>query len=325
MLNKRGSILVITLWIMAILTILALGIGFKASLEVRLSGYNNDSLQAGYLAKAGLVKAGYFLSKDDKDYDTLRECGVSLDEDQKLQDLFTSELGRGSFSVDYTDIEEIEGEEGDTVQIRTIHHGMSDEERKINIRLSVLKTIPDYRIILNNLGLGERIVDAIENWQNKEPDFPYYERGELVPAYKCRRADFEFVEELRLVEGVSAELYDDLKDHVTVYGNGKVNINTANPRVLNAIIGEVNVVSDIIDKRTADEDYFNNDGIIASYFGDWGSDIERINPEQYFTAKSDYFRINSRGAVRKVEKVITAVIKREPGEDENDIVYYHEH
>ena len=62
--TNKGSILITTLWIMAILALLAMGIGFRASLEVRLSKYNMDKLQARYLAKAGIEKAKEYLSQD---------------------------------------------------------------------------------------------------------------------------------------------------------------------------------------------------------------------------------------------------------------------
>jgi len=41
---------------MAILSILAIGIGYRVSIEGRLARYNIDRIKALYLAKAGLVR-----------------------------------------------------------------------------------------------------------------------------------------------------------------------------------------------------------------------------------------------------------------------------
>ena len=101
--SNKGSILITTLWIIAILSLLAMGIGFRSSLEVRLSKYNMDKLQAQYLAKAGIEKARERLLNDGHpDYDTLYECGISLEDEETPESIFgaqSNKLGDGSFSV----------------------------------------------------------------------------------------------------------------------------------------------------------------------------------------------------------------------------------
>ena len=54
---KKGAILIVTTWILAILTLFAIGIGFRTGLEIKLTGYNLDRLKALYVAKAGIRKA----------------------------------------------------------------------------------------------------------------------------------------------------------------------------------------------------------------------------------------------------------------------------
>ncbi len=54
---RKGTILITTAWILAILTLFAVGIGFRVGLEIRLTGYRLDKLKALYIAKAG-IKAG---------------------------------------------------------------------------------------------------------------------------------------------------------------------------------------------------------------------------------------------------------------------------
>lgn len=46
---------------------------------------------------------------------------------------------------------------------------------------------------------------------------------------------FELIEELLLVEGITPEIYAEIKDFITVFSNNKININTASAEVLIAV------------------------------------------------------------------------------------------
>ncbi len=55
--NKNGTILIVALWTLVILTLLALGLGRRVSLEISLAGFDRDKLKALELAKAAIEKA----------------------------------------------------------------------------------------------------------------------------------------------------------------------------------------------------------------------------------------------------------------------------
>jgi general secretion pathway protein K len=357
--NERGSILITTLWIMAILTLLAMGIGFRASLEVRLAKYSVDRLEARYLAKAGVVKARQLLADDKKSYDTLYECGIALEEEMRPEALFGAEwnkLGTGNFSVHYAvtrepaaEEEEEEYEEyGPLGGIRKVY-GMMDEERKINInmrkltrtRKTTLQTRREYRAILGRLLpepdgeealTKDELIDGIIDWQDADPignaENSYYEG--LERPYKSKNKDFEFTEELLLVRGVTRTLFDKIKDYITVYGEGKVNVNTAPAEVLIAIIPNPEIVNSIIKDRSGpdnvegtDDDGWKN---IQSFTGYLRTRIK--NPAgyaKYLTVTSDNFRIISHGsAAGGVGAVITCVVKRKAKESGGGFLYYSE-
>lgn len=344
--------MITTLWIMAILALLAMGIGFRASLEVRLSKYNMDRLQARYLAKAGIAKAKEYLSRDiNEKYDTLYECGISLKNEETPETIFGAEsnkLGSGSFSVHYTrKKEDEEGEESEEIQ-----YGMIDEERKINIKLSNLEKMANYKEVLKRLSSNftEDIINAIIDWQDSgdvrlsggAEGSDYDELG-----YICKDAEFESVEELLLVKGMPIELLDEIKEYITVYGDGKININTAPREVLNAVINDEGgrydgLVDSIIGRRkaedgmegTSDDGVFNDIGEVLSIAkgmdgGKPGPNFLRLDPlSNHFTFKSSTFRIISHGKVGRVTKVITCVVNKDaeknPNQEENPIKYYHE-
>ena len=55
--RHKGAILITTLWILTLLTLLAVGIGTRMSIDIKLIGFSLNSLKAHYLAKAGMMRA----------------------------------------------------------------------------------------------------------------------------------------------------------------------------------------------------------------------------------------------------------------------------
>jgi type II secretory pathway component PulK len=62
--NKKSQALIISLWILAILTVMAVGIGHRVAMSLRMSRYGRDSLQALYQAKAQVSLAISRISAD---------------------------------------------------------------------------------------------------------------------------------------------------------------------------------------------------------------------------------------------------------------------
>lgn len=324
--NRTGIILITSLWILAILSVLAMGIGFRVSIEARLAKYNMDRLKALYLARAGVVKARELLLNDaKKGYDSLYECGISLDAqrdpEKTPESIFgaaSNKLGDGSFSVYY--VSKKDGGEGEET-----HYGMMDEERKININTIHPRILTG--LLLEN-GVNDTdadvIAESIAAWRSAGPgiDDSYYES--LIPPYKCKHANFSTIEELLLVKGMTQELFGKIKDDVTIYGDGRININTASKKVLLAVgVSEFMIDDFIINYRNGnDEEEGTGDDQFYVGVPDLGNN-ELIN---FFTMTSNYFRIESRGIIdrSKVGKNIVCIVNRNAGLNENPVKYYHE-
>lgn len=303
--DKRGTILVTSLWILAILAILAVGIGFRVSIEARLSKYNIDRIKGLYLAKAGLFKARDILAKDTNSYDSIRECGIILSPDKELGNVFTERLADGYFTVSYN-------EEGKDC------YGMMDEERKININ-AVPQDVLERLLGEDNKDIAASIISWRGTAQTLNGAWDDYYKS-LTPPYECKHAPFSCIEELMLVKGMKQEIFDSIKDYITVYGNaeGKSNINTATKRVMLAF-GLSDGLADIIIKTrngpdnipgTKDDGLFSGD--IAAQLG-LPECSDRTVLEQYFTTNpSIYFRIESRGRVdnSRVDTKIVCVAAR---------------
>lgn len=322
--KKSGTILITTLWILAILSIFTIGIGFRVSIEARLSKYNIDKLKAAYFAKAGIVKTREMLSKDSNaEYDTVRECGIVLPPnivlpsgEDALKGVFTESLGDGRFEVAFE-------EEGKR------YYGMMDEERRININKA------DQAVLASLLGKdNEEVAASIMNWRGsaRMPGGGAWDGDyeSLAAPYKCKHADFSVIEELMLVKGMTPELFRSVKDYITVYGeDGKVNINTATRKVMIACgLGE-NLAANIINIRNGSDNIAGtkDDGLVQDITPEatqnWDITSDERNALNRFTTKSNYFRIESIGSIDKSRMTsrIVCVVKK----GDRQLKYYREY
>ena len=324
--GDRGTILITSLWILAILSIFAMGIGFRISIEARLAKYGIDGVRALYLSRAGMYKAMELMSKKPAGLpDSIRQCGITLQNDDKpehtLQGMFVNiKLGDGSFTVAHDK-----------------NPGISDEERRINLNTNSYGTTDEETVLVNlldslnlqsladasTIAANKDIAHAIVMWRTNKDD-PTEDNYYESLGYKRKRADFAAIDELAMVRGVTSQVFDMIKDYVTVYGE-KININTASDKVLLAIGLSPSIVGQMAQ-------YCNGpDGIAGTKddmaFG--GVDIESIfsgtvsaqdtaavaNLKNSFTTTSNYFRIESTGVMTrsKIVKKIVVIAKKEAG------------
>ena len=133
----RGSILILTLWVLIILALLSAGISYRASGDIRISRYESSNLKGLYLAKAGILKILADISKDTNSYDSLNE-GWNRDEARP------NELKFGDSAVFY---------------------GASDEESRLNLNSSNLK-----KENLIRLGIQDELSQAVIDYKLKKQD-----------------------------------------------------------------------------------------------------------------------------------------------------------
>jgi len=91
--RDSGIILIVTLWVMVILSMLSVGIGRQANLEINLTKHLLGKIRANSIAWSGLIYAMeqiYLDSMDDisKGSDTLLYCGIRMNIERSAVDLF---------------------------------------------------------------------------------------------------------------------------------------------------------------------------------------------------------------------------------------------
>lgn len=195
---------------------------------------------------------------------------------------------------------------------RDCNVSISDESGKINInkitdetRVSFIKALTTYK--LSEL-VAETITDSILDWLD-EDDLHHVNGAEkdfyatLPDPYEPKNGPFESIEELALVKGVTPQIFDLLRDHLTTYGAGKVNVNFASKEVLLSVPMMTEAIADtIIQLRKKKGDMKKLDTLkeIFRHFGILGKDYEEVM--KFITLdNSNYMMIRSAASSGKIE------------------------
>lgn len=250
--NNSGIILVAVLLILVILSTLAVSLGRGTSIEIALAKHSVGKLKAKYAAWGGLIYAIGQIRRDSenassKKEDTLFYCGIPRTEDQTPLDLFKEKpLGKGVFNVRYRAGASSKAERSPQ---NVWYYGLRDEERLLNINGLLPQNLDVFEQLILLLGFDEEeaevIAASIIDWKDQddfvlnEPDGAeedFYSAES--PGYHCKNRPFDSKEELLLVRGMSREIFDRLKDYITVFppqGSLQVNFDTAPELVLRAL------------------------------------------------------------------------------------------
>ncbi len=220
--NKRAQTLMVSLWLLVILTIFTVGIGHRVSIALRLSRYQRDKLRATYLAKAGLNIAILELEKDDQNFDNLNDLWSNNEEKFK----------KIAFDDNQTDFATVSYETLDEDNNPESIYGVIDEERKININTVSSALLAELLKSIEVANSAE-IANDICAWRGDTnitiPD--YTELG-----YTNKADRFVNKNELLLVKDIDRQIYDKLKSQVTTWGYGRVNVNTTSKEILEILV-----------------------------------------------------------------------------------------
>jgi general secretion pathway protein K len=234
--DDRGVILIALLWVLTILSVIALSFSQETFVEVGAARNSRNLADAYYIARAGIAATIYQLYE--KSYLTQLTPADALSQQPDDIDLgkVTGKFGDGEYEVD-----------------------VQDESGKINVNMvgeDQLKALvavvgipePDADIIVDSI-LDWRDADNIPRQNGAEDD--YYQS--LQPPYVAKNGPLSTVEELLLVRGVTPDYYYGhrekttdgqiveqygLSRYLTVYSNSnRINVNYAPLQVLLSIPG----------------------------------------------------------------------------------------
>jgi len=338
--NDSGIIMIFVLWLLVILSMLTIGIARRTSVELTLTKHGIGRLKSKYCAIGGVVYAIDRIIHDSKSQrtsnkDSLYECGVDLDK-KEAQEIFANiPMGEGRFDISY------KGEE----RPAEIHYGLRDEEARIN--LNALTDGPEVYRVLQQLIMvfghdedtARTVAASVVDWRDENDDVfdrPYGAEDEyyetLPEPYPCKNRSFDSVSELLLVKGMTAAIFNDIKDYVTVFpqsGSFRVNLDTASEPVLKALarswtgpktntdISQADSLAEkIVSYRRGPDDIDGTEDdpeVDAQEAGLTAPElILALLAENYRTRKSEYLRMEVTGTDdnSSVTTHISAVVKR---------------
>ncbi|MFH0827846.1 MAG: general secretion pathway protein GspK [Candidatus Omnitrophota bacterium] len=299
--RNKASILIMVLWSVSFLTTLAVILGFqvrqKLVLVKRLEERDNGRL----IAEAGVKRAiAELVVEKEEDFDNLT---------QKWSNnpvvFREAAVGGGKFSVSY------EINSGETF------YGLTDEESKININSADAQVMERlFRLAGLEEFEAQDLAFSIIDWRDADSQLSSPSGGaedsyyRMLPAsYEAKDAPFQALDEVLLVKGASENIFPKIRKYITIYGNGRVNINTAGKQVLMSLGFSENVADRIIAFRNGkdgiagspDDNYFENTADIALKIGDAGNlsqaeqaQINNITGEGLVSVKSANFMARSR-------------------------------
>lgn len=292
--SQSGVSLVVVLWVLALLMIMATELVYTVRVDSMTAANFRDEAEAEALAAAGInmgiaeVASPYKFVVLDKE-GKLKFIREGMDEAQQSRAL---DLGAGM-----------------------VQYVIEDESGKLNLNTSTREVISNLFKISGVQGSElDIIADSIIDWRDENHEYhlngaedDYY--MSLPRPYGAKDAPFDTVEELLLVKGMSPDIFygsgkfgadldknealvsefKGVAGQLTVWGDGKININTAGKEVLKAVLGEGRAQEILLRRET--EGYFN-----LPYFGG--------------TVSSSVFSIISAGTVRGLTVKIRATVEK---------------
>jgi len=279
---SRGSLLIITLWLVTILGALSVAVARYLSTEVRLTRYRLARHEARELARSGVYLALTVIQQDP------------------------------------TPTEDWSGEPWAAPQAVSPASGqrltvtITDEERKLNVNTA---TSTQLSSLLGDDTLAQAIVDYVD-----APD-PTEDRLTDNPPYYAKNSSITVLDELNDVPGMETESYETLTSFTTPFtpptaAGGPLNLNTVMPEVLEAVGVPSATVQTIVQYRSGAEHFVQAGAALIALLESQGlvlDDAQRtLLASALFTVGSQLFLVVSEGVLESpnVRVRVQAVIQR---------------
>lgn len=221
--RKDGALLVITLWLVAIVSMVAIAVARSLSLEVRLAKYRLAREQARTLARSGIYLAMQRLTQDAQEPEADGKVYDWLGDDWASFPTGAPEGDPAQWIVSRSGTGQAIGPGDPQVRIR-----ITDEARKLPLNAATKEALA--RLIEDD-AIAQAIIDARD-----EPDAAE-DRPSEEPPYFAKNGPFAALEELVDLPGMTPEALQRLAAEASPYqGTGEpANLNTVTPDTLRAM------------------------------------------------------------------------------------------
>jgi len=298
-------------WVLAFLSFLALAFSSRGVFSLGLSKRMENEMQRYSITHSGAAFAKAVLMQDlGLSYEGLNQPWAH---DEIL--FLKKHLGEGWFSLWYDEFNPL------TEQFDK-RHTLEDEERKINLNTASEETLTNlFEVVLGlERNLSVELSEAILDWRD-EDDKRMKEGAEKYDylssdhyGYESKNGNFESVEELMLIKGMTPEIFNAVRPNITVYGSGKVNINTAKENTLLALGFDERAVEKILQYRLGgdgeagtpdDQNLISDDAILIVLESviprEELHQLTKLIEESALTVRSTAFRFKVEGHIEEEE------------------------
>ena len=323
--SPKGFVVVVVLSVVGLLAVLLLGFSYKARASLRTADNYQKSQQALNCARAGLnIAIAAIRSNED------------ISTDKTLSNLLSGEttfpFDDGSCSIVVTD------ESGKLNINLLIDKDNKPDRSKIDQLLRLIDTLNRSRTDQDNMSwVGYGIAPAILDWMDNNEQvvlLPFITRENLgaesdyyaglEPPYKCANRPFNTIQELLLVKGVTPEVFERIRDYLTVGGDGKININTAPKPVIESLSENMDsaLAQMIVERRKAKP--YESIMELRDVPGMTDNIYSSIRDKVTLNPTDQYYLVKSCGNVGMLNRTVAAVLRKNTQAKTVDIVLYRE-
>lgn len=305
--NERGAALILVILMVSIIVALTMELNASSRANVYEAANFRDRIKTLYIAKSGFNAAATLLLRDNNNYDALTEIWARTE----ILSPYSAQLFEGDGHCTLI----IEDENG-RIPVHMLVSGSAYNQQYRDI-LARFLSLPEFNLTPDQV---ENIIESIKDWLDSDEDVSargaesaYYQT--LTPPYNARNGPLDSLDELLLVKGITPEIFfgsegkPGIRDCLTVYGDGQININTAPKLVLRALS------PDITTERADAMDNYRRDPANSLSDLTWYTKVDTMAgvklAEGIISVKSRNFRIYSTGILASMRETVSGVIERD--------------
>ncbi|MCF6157590.1 MAG: hypothetical protein E3K32_03240 [wastewater metagenome] len=327
---NHGYVLIFSLWVIVLFGFIALSFTRNTSVAIKTETAYTEHIKSVYAARGACIYATRKLlatgrqevenEDEDEDFKKLTKNELISTEEDRLTSKLADIKKKGIIASTRPWVPRSRPYSlkiGDT----NCNVFIYDESGKINInkitdenKVNFVKFLTSYTI--DEL-TAETITDSILDWIDSDDlhhingaEKDYY--ASLAEPYEPKNGPFESIEELTLVKGVTPRIFELIRDSLTIYGTGKINVNFASREVLTHIPLITREAADAIillreEQRGIQKIDFLKD--ILGKYGIVGKDFQKIM--NYLTVSySNYMTIYAIASADKVRGSYKIVVQK---------------
>jgi len=320
--KQEGFVVIVVLCLIICLTVLLVGFNYQSRTNLRAVGDFQKSVQALNCAKAGLSIAIAAIKNNDET--SRNKTSLNLFSQDN-----TFDIGDGNCSLIIT-------EENAKLNVNLLKdkNGKADRAR-IDQVLRLIDLLNKEETGNSHIGYG--LVPAIIDWTDSDdnvthlPFIKYENTGaesghysNLETPYGCRNGSFETTEELLLVKEITQDVFERIRDYITVHGDGKININLASKRVIESLSEKMDaaLARIIIDRRKFKA--FDSIAELRDVPGMTDGIYNTIKKTVTVNSADQYCHVTSRGNIGNRSCTIVAILRKNMKTKNIEVVLYQE-